>query len=121
MKHPALCSLLCPLLFLLLSNTNSEFWNYFMENYWKKCLGHLKQNDPNNVQFTDKSSPNNIRFTDKYVFGILNGNIWKIELEKKISIINSLFIDEIVKEEEENWYFDDDDEETNDNFRVLIT
>jgi hypothetical protein len=73
---------LCPLLIPLLSNLSSS--EFVEKNCWEKCL---KQNDllPRNDFF-----PNDIRATNKCAFGIKDGDIWKIELEKMIpNIINS--------------------------------
>jgi hypothetical protein len=84
MKHPVLCPLLFPLLFPLFSNIlSSEFW----EECKGKCLEHLNQYDRLPKEFFQ----NNIRATSKYAFGILNGDVWKIDLKKMISNIHSLF------------------------------
>ncbi|PKY30586.1 hypothetical protein RhiirB3_474883 [Rhizophagus irregularis] len=71
-KYPTLCSLLFP---LFISN---GFSDSIMKNYWKKYLCHLKQND----SLPKESYPSIIRATSKHVFGFIDGNVWKIDLEK---------------------------------------
>uniref|UniRef100_U9T209 RNI-like protein n=1 Tax=Rhizophagus irregularis (strain DAOM 181602 / DAOM 197198 / MUCL 43194) TaxID=747089 RepID=U9T209_RHIID len=52
-----------------------------MKNYWKKCLCHLKQND----LLPKESYPSIIQATSKHVFGFIDGNVWKIDLEKMMT------------------------------------
>jgi hypothetical protein len=82
MKHSVLCSLIFPLF-----NTNnmlsSEFWHFAMKDCKEKCLDHTKQYDQSPI----KSFPDNIRIA----YGILDGDVWKIDLEKMLTNINSLF------------------------------
>ncbi|PKK59825.1 hypothetical protein RhiirC2_719550 [Rhizophagus irregularis] len=85
MKHPVLCHLLFP----LFSNIpSSGFWDSVMENCREKCLDHLKQYDQLPKKYFNL--PNNIRAASKYAFGILDGDVCKIDLEKLISNVNSL-------------------------------
>ncbi|GET02375.1 hypothetical protein GLOIN_2v1790296 [Rhizophagus clarus] len=76
---------LFPLLFPLFSNIpNSEFWDSIMKD--KKEI-YLSQSEKYNQ--SPKMLPDNIQVTDKYIFGILDGNIWKFDLEKMISNIKT--------------------------------
>ncbi|PKK61670.1 hypothetical protein RhiirC2_791467 [Rhizophagus irregularis] len=97
-KHPVLYSLLRPLLFSLLSNIPRKgFLNSMMDHLPKKHF-YL---------------PNTIRTTSKYAFGILDGDVWKINLEKmelNISFLikNSNELNNVNNSDEivENWYFE---------------
>uniref|UniRef100_U9TR16 Uncharacterized protein n=1 Tax=Rhizophagus irregularis (strain DAOM 181602 / DAOM 197198 / MUCL 43194) TaxID=747089 RepID=U9TR16_RHIID len=73
-----------PLLLLLLSTNTSKIWNYVMEYCWKE---RLDQNEQDNIQTKTKS------------FRILDGYVWKAEVEEKISNINLMdeFHDKIIK------------------------
>jgi hypothetical protein len=74
-KYPTLCSLLFPLFINVISG---GFLDFIMKNYWKD---HPKHND----QLPKEN--NNI---NKYVFRILGGDVWKIDVEKmKLNIISS--------------------------------
>ncbi|CAB4415434.1 unnamed protein product [Rhizophagus irregularis] len=87
MKHPTLCSLLIPSL-LDIKKFDDEFWNFIMENFWKKCIEDLKRKDP--LQHLPKEfEPRFIEATKKYAFI----DTWRIDLEIMISSINSLFTD----------------------------
>ncbi|PKK68355.1 hypothetical protein RhiirC2_851499 [Rhizophagus irregularis] len=71
-----------PTLFPLFINiTSNGFSDSIMKNYWKKCLCHLKQND----LLPKESYPSIIRATSKHVFGFIDGNVWKIDLEKTMT------------------------------------
>ncbi|GBB86746.1 hypothetical protein RclHR1_13150002 [Rhizophagus clarus] len=115
-KHPVLCPLLFPLLFPLSDNISSS-------KFWEKCLSHLRQSD----QLPKKLFQDNIQITNKYAFGILDGNIWKIDLEKIKSNMNTLYknsdelnnsnSDEIIK----NWYFDNETFETDDRLSIILS
>ncbi|GES95010.1 hypothetical protein GLOIN_2v1537213 [Rhizophagus clarus] len=97
MKHPTLCSLLFPLLLTVYwYDYYDYFWNSVIKDFWNKCINHLKQNDQ--LPKEQKYHLINIRATNKYVFVIMDVGIWKIDLEKMISAINSLLIDEIVED-----------------------
>ncbi|CAB4415153.1 unnamed protein product [Rhizophagus irregularis] len=89
MKHPTLCSLLIPSLLVNITFKN-KFWNSIMENFWKKCIEHLKQNG----HLPKKVEPRFIEATKKYAFI----DTWRIDLKTMISSINSLFTDENVKD-----------------------
>ncbi|PKY29472.1 hypothetical protein RhiirB3_391843 [Rhizophagus irregularis] len=109
MKHPVLCHLLFP----LFSNIpSSGFWDSVMENCREKCLDHLKQYDQLPKKYFNL--PNNIRAASKYAFGILDGDVCKIDLEKLISNVNSLLknSDELNNSDSNDmighWYFDND-------------
>ncbi|GBB88163.1 hypothetical protein RclHR1_01470011 [Rhizophagus clarus] len=102
MKSANLCSRFFPLLFSLFSyETNNNFWNSLVENFWIKCIDHLKQNDKL-VRLPIEYFLMDIRVTNEYAFAILDVGIWRIDLNKMISSINSLFNDEI---EDENSIF----------------
>ncbi|EXX57104.1 hypothetical protein RirG_210140 [Rhizophagus irregularis DAOM 197198w] len=77
-KYPTLCSLLFP---LFINITSNGFSDSIMKNYWKKCLCHLKQND----LLPKESYPSIIQATSKHVFGFIDGNVWKIDLEKMMT------------------------------------
>jgi hypothetical protein len=116
MKNSALLfSLLFPLFI-----SSSKFWDYITKNYWKKWLGNLKQDDQLPEEFTfDK-----IQATNEYTFGILDGNVWKIDFEEMKSNVNSLFNEKIVENyminEEEDWYFDNDVKINEDYSHILL-
>ncbi|PKK75983.1 hypothetical protein RhiirC2_773001 [Rhizophagus irregularis] len=105
--HSVLCPLLFHLLFPLFSNIpNNEFWDSIMKDCREICFGHLKQHES-----PKEFLPNNIQSASNCAFGILDGDVLKINLEKMISNINSLFkyydelnnnnnSDEII----DNWY-----------------
>src|ERR1051325_1316806 len=60
----------------------------FKEYCWKECLDRLK----GNVQLQTDSllvHPNTIQTTTKYVFGVLDGYVWKIKFEEKMKFSNS--------------------------------
>jgi hypothetical protein len=95
---------LFPLLFPLFSNIpSSGFWDIIMKD--SKSLRNLKHE-----QLPKELLPNNIRVLSKYAFGILDGDVWRIDLEKVKSNIDSLFksSDELnnsnFDEISENWY-----------------
>jgi hypothetical protein len=71
---------------VLLSN---EIWNSTMESCWKECLNNLKKHYQ--LQKDDQSTtipPFIFDITTKYTFGILNGYVWKVKLEERISKTN---------------------------------
>ncbi|CAB5180118.1 unnamed protein product [Rhizophagus irregularis] len=92
MKHPNLCSLLIPSL-LVYFKFNDEFWNSIMENFWEKCIEHLKQNG-HLPHLPKEVEPRFIEATKRYAFI----DTWRIDLKTMISSINSLFTDENVKD-----------------------
>ncbi|RGB32851.1 hypothetical protein C1646_743692 [Rhizophagus diaphanus] len=113
MCKPMKLPVLCPLLFPLFSNIpSSGFWDSIMENCREKCLDHLKQYDQLPKKYFNL--PNSIRAASKYAYGILDGNVFKIDLEKLISNVNSLLknSDELNNSESNDivgyWYFDND-------------
>ncbi|PKY46054.1 hypothetical protein RhiirA4_460806 [Rhizophagus irregularis] len=65
-----------PTLFPLFINiTSNGFSDSIMKYYWKKCLCHYDL-------LPIESYPSIIRATSKHVFGFIDGNVWKIDLEK---------------------------------------
>jgi hypothetical protein len=78
-KHPVLFPLLLP----LLNNISSRrFWNsIIMEDFRVKCIGHSRQYE----QLPREFLLNKIQATSKFAFGILNGSVWRIDLEKMLS------------------------------------
>ncbi|GES83324.1 hypothetical protein GLOIN_2v1874127 [Rhizophagus clarus] len=53
---------------------NNETWNSIIKHCWKKCLGHIKKSQK-------ELQAENLLLFDKHIFGILDGYIWKIELD----------------------------------------
>ncbi|GBB85850.1 hypothetical protein RclHR1_01230013 [Rhizophagus clarus] len=107
---------LFPLLFPLFSNVpNNEFWGSVI-SVIENCEGKYLINSKQFNRLPEILLPNNIRVTCKYAFGILEGDIWMIDIKKVISNINYLFkssdelnnanFDEIF----ENLYFDNDNQ-----------
>jgi hypothetical protein len=105
-SYPLLFPLLFPLLLPLFSNMpSSGFWDAIMKD--SKSLRHSKHFD----QLPKEYLPNNIRVLKrKYAFGILDGDVWRIDLEKVKTNMESLFksSDELnisnFDEISENWY-----------------
>ncbi|PKY39136.1 hypothetical protein RhiirA4_452289 [Rhizophagus irregularis] len=91
---------LIPLLFPLLND------NTIMEHYWNECLGWLRDKGQLSNEYQTESLSDIIRTTTKYVFGILDGHIWKVKFEEILSKMNLTF--ENTDENIENWYFDND-------------
>ncbi|PKK59540.1 hypothetical protein RhiirC2_857300 [Rhizophagus irregularis] len=59
-----------------------------------ECLDRLTKNFQLPKEYQNKILPiplNNIKAASKYIFGILDGYVWKIKLDEKISKINFLF------------------------------
>jgi hypothetical protein len=118
MKSLVLNSLLLPfspLISLLFSNAqnSSKLWDSIMKDCKEKYLNQSDQSDQSD-QLSIMSLPNNsIR---KYAFEILGGDIWKIDFDKVISNIISLFknSDELdnsnSNETIKNLYFDIDNQ-----------
>ncbi|GBC03272.1 hypothetical protein RclHR1_05040013 [Rhizophagus clarus] len=75
MKRTNLHSLLLPLI------TNSGVWNSLMDHYWKKFINRLKENNQLPKEYQTKSSPHFLKFTDEYIYGILDGYVWKYKLD----------------------------------------
>ncbi|PKY13137.1 hypothetical protein RhiirB3_486795 [Rhizophagus irregularis] len=87
---------LCPLLLLSLFDyiPSCKIWNSITEHCWKECLDRLTKNFQLPKEYQNKILPiplNNIKAASKYIFGILDGYVWKIKLDEKISKINFLF------------------------------
>ncbi|CAB4423671.1 unnamed protein product [Rhizophagus irregularis] len=87
---------LCPLLLLSLFDyiLSCKIWNSITEHCWKECLDRLTKNFQLPKEYQNKILPvplNNIKAASKYIFGILDGYVWKIKLDEKISKINFLF------------------------------
>ncbi|GBB97694.1 hypothetical protein RclHR1_03040011 [Rhizophagus clarus] len=94
--HTGLISLLLPLI-------NDSI---IMENCWNEFLHPLNENDQLSKEYQTESFSLNIRTTTEYAFGILDGNIWMIKLEKilaKMVLTHEDYDDGDI----ENWYFDD--------------
>ncbi|CAB5393954.1 unnamed protein product [Rhizophagus irregularis] len=64
-----------------------------MENFWEKCIEHLKQNG-HLPHLPKEVEPRFIEATKRYAFI----DTWRIDLKTMISSINSLFTDENVKD-----------------------
>jgi hypothetical protein len=76
-SYQQLSLLLFPLLLPLFNNIPSNgFWDSIMKD--SKSLRHSKHYD----QLSKEFLPNNIQVTSKFVFGILDGDVWMIDLEK---------------------------------------
>ncbi|GBC30372.2 hypothetical protein GLOIN_2v1794049 [Rhizophagus irregularis DAOM 181602=DAOM 197198] len=91
---------LIPLLLPLLNDST------IMEHYWNECLDWLRGKGQLSNEYQTESLSDIIRTTTKYVFGILDGHIWKIKFEEILSKMNLTF--ENTDENIENWYFDND-------------
>ena len=61
--------------------------NSVMKHCWKECLDRLNNNDQSQKVQDESLSI----LTTEYAFGIIDGYIWKINLEEMISKIKSLF------------------------------
>ncbi|PKY42634.1 hypothetical protein RhiirA4_456466 [Rhizophagus irregularis] len=104
-SYQQLSLLLFPLLLPLFNNIqSSEFWDAIMKD--SKSLGHLKHYD----QLSKEFLPSNIQVTSKFVFGILDGDVWMNDLEKVMLNMDTLLksSDELVNnnfdEIIDNWY-----------------
>ncbi|UZO16346.1 uncharacterized protein OCT59_007735 [Rhizophagus irregularis] len=104
-SYQQLSLLLFPLLLPLFNNIqSSEFWDAIIKD--SKSLGHLKHYE----QLPKEFLPNNIQVTSKFVFGILDGDVWMNDLEKVMLNMDTLLksSDELVNnnfdEIIDNWY-----------------
>ncbi|PKK78592.1 hypothetical protein RhiirC2_770074 [Rhizophagus irregularis] len=71
--------------------SSNRMWNSIMEYCWKECLNHLEKH----YQLQKKHQPESSTIPQfifdiktKYTFGILDGYVWKIKLEERISKMN---------------------------------
>ncbi|CAB5378600.1 unnamed protein product [Rhizophagus irregularis] len=115
-SYQQLSLLLFPLLLPLFNNIqSSEFCDAIIKD--SKSLGHLKHYE----QLPKEFLPNNIQVTSKFVFGILDGDVWMNDLEKVMLNMDTLLksSDELVNnnfdEIIDNWY------EYSGNFRWAIS
>ncbi|CAB5194031.1 unnamed protein product [Rhizophagus irregularis] len=84
-SYQQLSLLLFPLLLPLFNNIqSSEFWDAIIKD--SKSLGHLKHYE----QLPKEFLPNNIQVTSKFVFGILDGDVWMNDLEKVMLNMDTL-------------------------------
>ncbi|GBB98779.1 hypothetical protein RclHR1_03320005 [Rhizophagus clarus] len=72
----------------------------------KEFLDLLKGKGQLLLEYKNECFPDNFLTTTKYVFGFLDGRIWKVELEEILEKMN--LTSENLDEINEEWYFDND-------------